>query len=87
MIYTARGFVRTEESKQKKIGVSDDVKNYLLRNPKIMSTYRYDGQWDISMGVLVKDAIDFREVLDDIRNNYCITRCRIKSDRNTFIIK
>ncbi len=52
------------------IGVSDKIREFLFSNPNIMSTYRYDGAWDISMGVLVRDASYFREVLDEIRNNF-----------------
>lgn len=51
--------------------IEQEMISYLSSHPANLTTYRTDGKFDLAMGFLVKDLIDFKKIYFEFQEKYC----------------
>ncbi len=50
--------------------MTDKIKVFLMNHQNIVTLFRCDGQWDIALGMVVRDPLELYEILREISSNY-----------------
>jgi Lrp/AsnC family transcriptional regulator, leucine-responsive regulatory protein len=58
--------------------IEEELLSYFTKNKNVIIAYRTDGKYEIAMGILVKDLIEYQKIYDD----FLITYRKYISDKN-----